>query len=245
MAAEPDAFLPLTGPSLDGVDLRALATSSTVEIPPGERWPLARDRVAFVVEGALLCTVRYRHDDAALVDVLGPGDVVGDDAFLMTEGTGSLELSALVPVRAVTVDAGTLWSLAGAHPGVARLLLLRLSRTVHRLRRRAAVLRSLGVRDRLVLTLRDLATAHGRARGSLVTISLPLTQDVLASIVGCSRESANRALRQLVAEGTIRRAGGAYVVPAAEPADPARANRGAPPRPSLVVTTPSRSSFRR
>ena len=78
-----------------------------------------------------------------------------------------------------------------------------------------------------------------------MTISLPLTQDVLASIVGCSRESANRALRRLVAEGTIRRAGGTYIVPAAGPADPARANRGAPSGPSLVVTTPSRSSFRR
>src|SRR5205814_1395265 len=60
MAAEPDAFLPLTRPSADGVDLRALPSSSVVEIASGERWPLASDRVAFVLAGAVLSTVRYR-----------------------------------------------------------------------------------------------------------------------------------------------------------------------------------------
>ena len=35
MAAEPDAFLPLTRPSADGVDLRALPSSSVVEIASG------------------------------------------------------------------------------------------------------------------------------------------------------------------------------------------------------------------
>ena len=113
MAAEPDAFLPLTRPSADGVDLRALPSSSVVEIASGERWPLASDRVAFVLAGAVLSTVRYRYDDAAFVDVLGPGDLAGDQAFLSADGTGSLELSALVPTRGVTVDAWTLWSLAG------------------------------------------------------------------------------------------------------------------------------------
>src|SRR5439155_18554977 len=187
MAAEPDAFLPLTRPSADGVDLRALPSSSVVEIASGERWPLASDRVAFVLAGAVLSTVRYRYDDAAFVDVLGPGDLAGDQAFLSADGTGSLELSDLVPTRGVTVDAWTLWSLAGERPAVARFLLRRLSGNAHRLRRRAAVLRSLEVRDRLVLTLRNLAATHGLARGGRVTISLPLTQDVLASIVGCSR----------------------------------------------------------
>src|SRR5438552_358796 len=90
---------------------------------------------------------RPQHE-ASVVAVLSPGDLAGDQAFLSADGTGSLELSALVPTRGVTVDAWTLWSLAGERPAVARFLLRRLSGNAHRLRRRAAVLRSLEVRDR-------------------------------------------------------------------------------------------------
>jgi CRP-like cAMP-binding protein len=44
-------------------------------------------------------------------------------------------------------------------------------------------------------------------------ILLPLTQDEVAALVGTTRESANRALRVLVADGEIRVAArGRYVV---------------------------------
>ena len=69
------------------------------------------------------------------------------------------------------------------------------------------------VRTRVARRLDDLADRFGRPVEDGRLILLPLTQDEIAAIAGTSRESANRALRSLVAAGTIRIAArGRYVI---------------------------------
>jgi CRP-like cAMP-binding protein len=60
--------------------------------------------------------------------------------------------------------------------------------------------------------LEDLAAAHGRTHPGGVTIRLPLTQDLLASMVGATRESVNRAIADLERLGLVRRSGLRYVL---------------------------------
>jgi CRP-like cAMP-binding protein len=241
------AFLPLCDPPGGGLDLRALLPTSSVEVAAGERWSLGRDRVAMVVQGALLAVEAGPQDDAASMEVVGPGDLLGEAAFLSDGRRCPVELRALVRARAVTADSGALWTLAGDRSAVARLLIRQLARRGERLRRRVAVLGSLGVRARLLETLRDLAATHGHGHGGEAIVALPLTQELLAGLVGCSRESVNRALRALMREGAVRRAGGAYVVRVDAPPPWTSAKTGSPSGPPglSVVTMPSRSSLSR
>jgi CRP-like cAMP-binding protein len=69
------------------------------------------------------------------------------------------------------------------------------------------------VRTRIAHRLEDLAERFGRAVDGGRLILLPLTQDEVAALAGTTRESANRALRSMVADGDIRMAArGRYVV---------------------------------
>jgi CRP-like cAMP-binding protein len=245
MAAESDAFLPLFRPARGGPDLRELRTAADVRLRAGQPYPMSPDRLGIVTRGALLATSRATSDETAYVDILGPGDAFGDDALLDTPRWADVEHRALVAVQAISVDAHEIWMAAGDRPDVARFLSLALARSGARLRRRLAVLRSLPVTDRLAVILRDLARTHGLERGGEVRIALPLTQDLLATLIGCTRESVNRASRQLSASGVVRRSGGTYLF-AVDPSGPAESSKHtASPPPSIVLTLPSRSNFTR
>jgi CRP-like cAMP-binding protein len=69
------------------------------------------------------------------------------------------------------------------------------------------------VETRLERRLADLAARFGHEAPDGVAIGLRLSQDELAAMIGCTRESANRALGRIVAAGrvaVVRR--GRYVV---------------------------------
>ena len=88
-----------------------------------------------------------------------------------------------------------------------------LTTRAHRAAALAEELAWLGVRTRIAHRLDDLAERFGRAVEGGRLILLPLTQDEVAALAGTTRESANRALRSMVADGEIRMAArGRYVV---------------------------------
>jgi CRP-like cAMP-binding protein len=69
------------------------------------------------------------------------------------------------------------------------------------------------VGERIERRLVDLARRLGRPAAGGTLIPVRLTQDDLASMVGATRETANRALGRLLATGAIERQGrGRYVV---------------------------------
>jgi CRP-like cAMP-binding protein len=65
---------------------------------------------------------------------------------------------------------------------------------------------------RALRALFDLARTHGHASPQGVRIRIPLPQETVAWMVGATRESVNRTLRTLEADGSIRRSGGRYVL---------------------------------
>jgi CRP/FNR family cyclic AMP-dependent transcriptional regulator len=70
----------------------------------------------------------------------------------------------------------------------------------------------LPVRERLLDVLSELAGSHGVSTNDGIRIPIPLSQEDLGALVGATRESVNRALRQLTASGLIERRGGRYSV---------------------------------
>ena len=176
--------------SHEPLPLVPVRTGQTV-VRQGERCPA----VWRVVSGVLTAAA-VGHDGRELtLDVLGPGDPVGEPAG----GISALTVSALRPSRLVPV--------AGLDVGV--LL-------AARARRREALacdLAWLGVADRVARRLDDLAARFGRPVPGGTLIPFTLTQESLAALAGTSRESTNRAIRRLVAFGAIAVAGrGRYIV---------------------------------
>lgn len=175
--------------------------------------PCSRPMV--VAKGAFYVSTVDDQGRVLGLDVVGPGDVVGD--------------MPAVPARATAQALGACRVAPAPDRGLTALFNAR----EHRLWSFACQLAWLDVPGRVQHRLHDLAHRFGRPVAGGTLISLGLTQEQLAHLCGTSRESANRALRALVAEGRIQVMGrGKYVV--ALDQDPSASFEGPPPSCSIT-----------
>jgi CRP-like cAMP-binding protein len=153
------------------------------------------DGLWLIESGALRVASISDAGHELVLDVLGPGQGTGEPTGIPSPVT----VRALRPSR-----------LSPASPGAAADLL---TARAHRVATLAAELAWLDVRTRISRRLEDLAGRFGCSVEGGRLLLLPLTQDEVAALTGTTRESANRALRALVADGEIRVAApGRYVV---------------------------------
>lgn len=158
-----------------------------------------------VDEGWVAVTTRSAPDGRRTVVA-----VAGADDVLPAPVDGEL-LEALHAARVTIVPAHVLTELL-ANAASAEALAEGLLRAV---RNRQASLRSLGhVRhvDRVREKLLQLAAEHGRVVARGVRIDLPLTHELLADMIGSSRETVTVALAELRRRGFVDRAGRHYCV---------------------------------
>ena len=130
-----------------------------------------------------------------LIDLYGPGDPIGAP----NERPAHVTATALRPAR-----------LRPLRPEDAVGSLNALTARITAL---TADLAWFGVAERIERRLADLACRIGRPAEGGTLIPIRLTQDDLASMVGATRETTNRALQTLFARGVLDRQGrGRYVV---------------------------------
>ena len=162
--------------------------------------------------GAVAVCSRALSGKVATVGILGPGDVVGIHGL-----AGSCHAvpgaTALVRSTMLCVPLQPLQAALRDDPVIASGLCAKLAEQVSRAQRALAEALTLSVRERVLGTLHDLATRHGRPAPGGTRIALPVSQDMLAALVGATRESVNRALRDLKGSGAIRTDGRMYVLP--------------------------------
>lgn len=130
-----------------------------------------------------------------LIDLYGPGDPIGGPselpAFVTATALRPARLRPLRPEDALEV----------MNAVAARMTVL------------TADLAWFGVAERIERRLSDLACRIGHPTQGGTLIPIRLTQDDLASMVGATRETTNRALQTLFARGVLDRQGrGRYVV---------------------------------
>lgn len=137
------------------------------------------------------------------VSMFGPGEIVGEMA-LFENLPRSASVETIEPTATLELHQNVLLHGLEHSPTLARSLLRALSARLRHMTEDAEGLASLTVSDRLIARLRRLAEWSGRPVPGGVRITLPMTQQELATLVGTSRESVNRALATLRRQGKIR-----------------------------------------
>jgi CRP-like cAMP-binding protein len=174
--------------------VRAGARLATQGAPSTGMWIVQR--------GALLAE-RVSDDGRRLAWLLAPGDPVGEPAGL----DSPVDVTALRPCRLRAVPRGE-----GARE---------LARRAHALACAAGELAWAPVPDRVCRAMVGVAERFGRPVPGGRALGLRLSQDLLAALVGSTRESVNRALQDLQRAGLVLVTGrGRYVV-AMDERDPA------------------------
>lgn len=164
-----------------------------------------------IVQGRLRVFVVGEDGRELSVRLLGPGEIVGEMA-LFEDLPRSANVKALEKTRTLELHRSVLLGCLRRSPALALSLLRDLSARLRYATEEAEGLASLTVAERLMRRFRQLVEWCGVPVAGGVRIMLPLTQRELATLIGTSRESVNRALVRLRRQGRVRLEGGWIVL---------------------------------
>jgi CRP-like cAMP-binding protein len=173
-----------------------------------------------VVDGAIVVPSVCPASGRSTVEVLGPGQATGLEPLgTRPHGDGWASNLPVRPPPVAPVAARVLSvprvvvTRAFAERATAAEVMFDLAVShARRVERRLVRALTLPLAERLHAELVDLSHTCGSPVPQGRGIDLPLTQDLLADLMGAARESVNRALRTLVGRGAIEHAGKCYVV---------------------------------
>lgn len=168
------------------------------------------DALHLVMAGHLAVRVSTPDGERATLNVLSPGDHVGELALLPGGGhRRSATVVALEPAETAVLPASVFQDLCRTHPAVQSLLVDALATRVRQLSERLLETMYIGLDRRIYRCLLDLADVYGTGRGDIV---VPLTQEQIADLVGGTRPSVNQVLQRLLDQGVIELGRGRVVV---------------------------------
>jgi CRP/FNR family cyclic AMP-dependent transcriptional regulator len=183
--------------------------------------------VYVVVTGVVALASDSEAGRRAILVLAGPESVLGQEAvvpaaggengvpaisLLGNPGFGPLEVRTITPCTTLVFAAAQISKALASEPLIGAWLAASLNARVAALERALARALSLPVRDRVLDLLCELAQSHGVLRSDGVCVSVPLSQDHIGALVGATRESVNRAFRQLASLGFVHREQGWYVL---------------------------------
>jgi CRP/FNR family transcriptional regulator len=178
------------------------------------------DSLFIVGDGAVKITIPADDgSEPAILTTLGPGGFFGE-LSLLDGAPRSATAVAIEAVDAQVLHRDAFDAVVDATPAVRRALLEALAREIRRLTAQIEDLHFLDLPGRLARhLLRTLASTSGldvddpRALIGERRVPWPFTQAELAGMIGGSRQSVNRLLADLVADGIVRFDGEDLVIP--------------------------------
>lgn len=147
--------------------------------------------------GRAAIRVSNPQGDHVIINVIGPGSFFGEQALVSSSNHRSATVVALQPVETLALHRADFDRLRASHPAVDSMLVSALSERVNRLTDHLLEALFTPAEKRLCRRLLELTGTY-IVPGVVGPISIPLTQEELASLAGTSRPTANRVLQDLV-----------------------------------------------
>ncbi len=160
----------------------------------------AANSMHLLLSGHVSVQVATRAGDLAILTVLGPGASFGEIALLRDDAERTATVAALDAVETLMIPKPDFVRLRAASPAMDRFLLDQLARYIRRQDARLVEALYVPADKRVLRRVIAMSTLYGD--GSPGTI-VPLTQDVLASMAGTTRPTANQVLRAAERDGLI------------------------------------------
>jgi len=192
--------------SLDDADAADLRTLARRRVYPrgatvfneGE----SSDRVAIVTDGRVKISYFTDEGREVMLAARGPGSLLGDLA-LIDNRPRSGTVTALEQVEALIVTSADFRRFLESHPSASLCLLGQLAARLREATRRQVEFAAQDSIGRVAARLVELVDDHGEETEEGARITLPLTQEELASWTGASREGVSRALQMFRTRGWI------------------------------------------
>lgn len=156
-----------------------------------------------IVQGKVRIFLIREDGHELSVRLLGRGDIFGEMA-IFEDLPRSASVEALEETQTLEMHRDVLLGCLRRSPALALGLLQAMSARVRSSTTETEIMASLPVPERLLLQLQQLAELSGKPVPGGVRITVPMTQQELAALIGTSRESVNRALVRLRQQGKVQ-----------------------------------------
>lgn len=158
--------------------------------------------VYFILSGTVKIYVPQANGTDVIVNLMGPGDTVGELSVLDSAGR-SASVITLEETQAVWMSRSHFQEALQTIPELAQNLLRILSTRLRRTTEQIQTLASLSIPERVINQLLLIAENYGRVRPEGIYIPIRLTQGEIAELVGASRKRVNQVMVSLKRSGLI------------------------------------------
>ncbi len=158
------------------------------------------DAVHLIDRGRVAVRITTPAGDVATLRIRGEGEVIGELALLDPSSRRTATVVALERTETLVLDHSTFTSLRRDHPSVDDFLVGVLAEEVKRLSGLLVEALHLPADRRVRRRLAEVAERYSGPQGP---VTVPLTQEDLASLAGTSRATVNRVLGEAVTAGWV------------------------------------------
>jgi CRP/FNR family transcriptional regulator, cyclic AMP receptor protein len=158
------------------------------------------DTLHLIAVGHVSVRVTLRGGEFVVVAILGPGDAFGELALVGGPHPRGATVVALERCETLSLGRNQFERLRTSYPGIDRFLVELLSARVEKLNTYLLEALYVPAERRVLRRLLDLCELY---IGDDQRIVIPVTQEMLASLAGTTRPTANQVLRRLVASEIV------------------------------------------
>lgn len=161
------------------------------------------DSLHIIASGAVKIVLPSTEGEEAIIATLRPPDFFGELALLDNQQR-SATATAVEPTETLALSRAVFLELLNAHDALRDALFSALVRELRRLTGHVEELHFLDLAGRLARRLAQLAHEQSPSATGEVRLDWPYTQTDLAAMIGGTRQSVNKLLGSLIAEGLVR-----------------------------------------
>ena len=170
------------------------------------------DGLFIINTGYLKVTLTGPTGTSSTLSIMGPGEMFGE-LSLLDGGARSATVLAITRCELGAIERQSFLRLFESRPNLGIALMEVVARRLRRLSERSDDLATLPVPSRLAKQLLQLAGAHSvRVSPRRLRLAVPLAQRELGELVGATRESVNKYLRQWKKLGVVDEESGYLVI---------------------------------
>jgi len=158
------------------------------------------DTLHLIAAGHVSVRATLRGGEFVVVAILGPGEAFGEIALVGGPNARGATVVALERCETLSLGRDEFQRLRTSHPGVDRFLVELLSARVEKLNNYLLEALYVPAERRVLRRLLELCELY---TGDDQRIVIPVTQEMLASLAGTTRPTANQVLRRLVASNIV------------------------------------------
>ena len=163
----------------------------------------AGDSLHIIASGSVKIVLPSAEGDEAIIATLRPPDFFGELALLDGQPR-SATATAVDPVETLALSRSTFLELLNAHIELRDALLSALVAELRRLTGHVEELHFLDLAGRLARRLVELSGQTAPGANGEIALDWPYTQSDMAAMIGGTRQSVNKLLGSLIADGLVR-----------------------------------------